>query len=387
MNNYLERMWYPYSFKLAYAEDNDFELQVHTEWTCQEFIEKVTAMARLVFPTISINDPMHITESWNQSGDPGYNQMPSEENHPIPFITQKIGERYQSRYYNHFHFYIYFHGECQDLLHRHSNGQSRTIEQVEVNINYYRNIWEEQVRDTHILSHTFSPVDTNTSVPIFPEFIYQTPTGSNFNFDRGTSDRSGDLAWTSMGSQYMGGIMPATSVAVSLDDMLAEQQGRNPLSRTNLAPVFEEENDDSEDFNQLSNIIYNTINDQPPQFYVNNRATNEQYYPNVPILPLNRLRDQINIIPNFDLETDTELEVTGITDDDIMYCVPGDCCICFTENIQCHPLQRCAHSVCGACYVGVFTRLSGELDLRCPMCRVTHSFSRNVYNLLSTNSD
>lgn len=370
-------MWYPYTFKLAYAEDNEFELQVYTEWTCQEFIEKVTAMARMIFPTISINDTMHITESWNQSGDPGYIQIPSEENRPIPSIQQKIGERYQSRYYNHLAFYIYFQNECHDLVRRHSNGQSRTIEQVEVNMDYYRTIWEQQVRETHILSHSFSPA----SPPGFPELAYRTPTGSNFNFDRGHSDRSGDLAWTSMG-----GIMPSTSVAVSLDDMLA-QQSSNSLSRTNLAPIFEEENNDSEDFNQISNSIYNTINNDS-QFYVNNRAINEQYYPNIHILPLNRLRDHINIIPNFDDNDniDTELEPYGsITDDDIMYCVPGDCCICFTENIQCHPLQRCAHSVCGNCYVGVFTRLSGELDLRCPICRTTHSFSRNVYNLLSTN--
>lgn len=387
MNNYSARMWYPYSFKLAYAEDNEFELQVHTEWSCQEFIEKVTAMARMVFPNISINDTMHITESWNQSRDPGYEQMPSEENHPIPSITQKIGERYHSRYYTNLHFYIYFQGECQNLLRLQSTGQSRRIEQVEVNMDYYRTIWEEQVQETHILSHAFSP----DIVPGFPELTYRTPTGSNFNFDRESSDRSGDLAWASMGSQHMEGFTPSSSVAVSLDDMLA-QQGGNPLPQTNLGTVFEDEtfdegNDDLDDFNQLSNSIYNTLINRNPQFYVNNRATNEQYYPNIPILPLNRLRDQINIIPNFDEEADVELEPNGITDDDIMYCVPGDCCICFTENIQCHPLQRCAHSVCGTCYVGVFTRLSGDLDLRCPMCRTNNSFSRNVYNLLSTNGN
>jgi hypothetical protein len=372
-------MWYPYTFKLAYAENNEFELQVHTEWTCQEFIEKVTAMARLIYPTISINDTMHITESWNQSRDPGYNQMPSEENHPIPSIQQKIGDRYQSQYYNNLHFYIYFQGQCQDLLRCQLNGQPRTIEQVEVNMEYYRTIWEQEVRDTHILSHAFSPAP----VPGFPELSYRTPTGSNSNFGREHSDRTADLSWTSMRSPYSGGIMPASSVAVSLDDMLAEQTN-NQLSRTNLIPDFDaEHNNDEEDFNQISNSIYNTLHNRSPEFYVNSRATNDHHYPNIPILPLNRMLGHINIIPNIDDELDTELEPNGITDDDIMYCVPGDCCICFTENIQCHPLQRCAHSVCSTCYVGVFTRISGEIDLRCPMCRVNNSFSRNVYNLLS----
>lgn len=379
-------MWYPYSFKLAYAEDNEFDMQVHTEWSCQEFIEKVTAMARMVFPNISINDTMHITESWNQSRDPGYEQMPSEENHPIPSIQQKIGERYHSRYYTNLHFYIYFQGECQNLLRYQSTGQSRTIEQVEVNTDYYRTIWEEQVRETHILSHAFSPAP----VPGFPELSYRSPTGSNFNFDRGHSDRSGDLAWASMEGQNMEGFTPSSSVSVSLDDMLADQ-GSNMLPRNNLGTIFEAENNDSEDFNQLSESIYNTtIINNNPQSYVNSRATNninQSYLQTIPILPLNRLRDQTNIIPTYDYDSDagSELEPNGITDDDIMYCVPGDCCICFTENIQCHPLQRCSHSVCTTCYIGVFNRLNGELDLRCPMCRLNNSFSRNVYNLLTTN--
>jgi len=350
-------MWYPYTFKLAYAEDNEFDLQVHTEWTCEEFIEKVSAFARMVFPSISITDTMHITESWNQSSDPGYNQMPAEENRPIPSITQKISDRYSSRYYNNLYFYIYFQNECQSLMARGSTGHSRHIEQLYVNVSHYQEIWESEIRDRHPLGHGFS----------------RTPTGSNFNFVRSHSDRTDELHWNNMR-----GIVPASSVAVSLDDMLAE--------RVNLTPSFDAETNDSEDFNQLSNLIYDTNRAYSTELY-NIQATNtilSRYHPNVPILPLNRTRDTVNIIPN--IEEDVELEPNGITDDDIMYCVTGDCAICFTENIPCHPLQRCSHSVCGTCYVGVFTRLNGALDIRCPMCRVDNSFSRNVYNLLTLNN-
>jgi hypothetical protein len=86
-------MWYIYSFKLAYAEDNSFELRVNTTWTCSEFIEKVTAVARIIFPSISVIDVMHVTESWNHINNPNYNTKLKNITN-----TEKKGEKQKKKF-------------------------------------------------------------------------------------------------------------------------------------------------------------------------------------------------------------------------------------------------------------------------------------------------
>ena len=63
-----------------------------------------------------------------------------------------------------------------------------------------------------------------------------------------------------------------------------------------------------------------------------------------------------------------------------------DCCICFTESTQCFTLEHCNHTVCDFCYIGVYTRVNGDVDLRCPMCRINNSFNNNIYRQITGNN-
>jgi len=348
------RMWLIYAFKLAYAEDNSFELRVNTDWTCAEFVEKVTAVARVTFPSISVTDVMHLTESWNQIHDPNYYYMPTEENAPIPLISQTIAERYPTMYYRQLHFYIYFQNECQEIQMRHSRNESRTIEQTDVGIEYYYDLWLAERSERNINQPS-----------------YRTPSGS---YERETSDRSDTLGWSSMNSQYLGGLT-GNSIAVSLDDML--------MPETNQ---YSNENDNM--MNQLpSNLLDDYINDSglnphrsiisndlfPPldRSNVYNYTNQRRPFWNIPeIVDINPL-----IFNDNNIYTDAEPE-TSFTP---RVMETHDCCICFTEATQCFTLEHCSHTVCSSCYTGVYTRVNGEVDLRCPMCRIPDSFNNNVY--------
>jgi hypothetical protein len=316
-------MWYNYSFKLAYAQDNSFELRVNTNWTCSEFVEKVTAVARIIFPSINITDLMHVTESWNQINDPNYSNIPSEENAPIPFISQTISQRYPTKYFHKLYFYVYFQIECQNLQLRRSRNQSRTIEQVGVSIDHYYDIWVTELDNDR-------------------------------NIRRDTSDRSGDLqwgvqsGWTGMTSQYAGGLS-FNSQPVSLDDMLGQHQ----YEQLNIL----DENDVLLPRNLLNDYV-NETNDIENTFFMN---TPDIFNINTDIF--NTLEPETEYIPRV-----TEMR---------------DCCICFTEGTQCFTLEHCNHAVCVNCYRGVFNRLTGEVDLRCPLCRTPNSFTGDVYHQIT----
>lgn len=336
-------MWYIYSFKLAYAQDNSFELRVNTDWTCSEFVEKVTSIARITFPSISVTDVMHVTESWNYTQDPNYRNMPSEENTPIPLSYQTIGARYNTRYFDNLHFYIYFRDECQAIQLRHSRNESRTLEQHhDVYCEYYYDLWLGERED---------------------RTIYISPTGS-FNSNIAVIQQP-TLGWNSMTSQYAGGL-PETSQAVSLDDMMYHPDNSSLLPRNLL------EDNENEYYSEQQSApfhdIYSITNHEifTPQRLRNN---NSETLLNIPELPINTMI--YNIIEN-DIEPYTPRPL-----------VASECCICFNEETQCFVLERCNHTVCGSCYTGVFTRVNGELDLRCPICRIPNSFTGDIYHQIT----
>ena len=350
-------MWTIYAFKLAYAQDNSFELRVNTDWSCAEFVEKVTAVARVTFPSTSVTDEIHLTESWNQIHDPNYNHMPTEENAPIPIISQTLAERYHN-HLTRLHFYVYFRDECQSIQLRHSRNESRTLEQVEVDLDYYYDIW---MGETH---------NRNINEPLFP-----LPTGSSW---RESSDRSDTLqwGWTGMNSQYQGGLTE-TSQAVSLDDMLIRQpdeyHDENILIPINLF------DDIGNDAGLISNMPSITNDLFPPldRNNIYNYTNQRRPFWSIPeIIDVNPLgfADEV-FMETDDIYTDTQPE-TSFTP---QVMATGDCCICFTETTQCFTLEHCSHTVCSACYTGVYTRVNGDVDLRCPMCRIPNSFNNNVY--------
>lgn len=330
-------MWSIYAFKLAYAEDNSFELRVNTNWSCAEFVEKVTAVARVTFPSISVTDEIHITESWNQSRDPNYNQMPTEENRPIPLITQTIAQRYQPNHMTELHFYIYFRDECQAIQLRHSRDESRTIEQVSVCVEYYYDIWVSEMDNDRVTQR----------------FRNLMPTGSN---ERETSDRherSSDRHY------ILQGAFNENSVAVSLDDMIVPQDMEFHLPRNLFDDVENEAG-----FNTFTQTISNDFFHSLDRNNIINYANELNPFWSIPeITDINPLAFD-NIPP-----TSYTPQIMST----------HDCCICFTESTQCFTLQHCNHTVCGTCYVGVYTRVNGDIDLRCPMCRIPDSFNNDVY--------
>jgi hypothetical protein len=339
-------MWYNYSFKLAYAQDNSFELRVNTNWTCSEFVEKVTAVARIIFPSVSVTDVMHITESWNQINNPNYTNLPTEENAPIPRISQTLAERYNTSYFRKLYFYVYFQEECQRIQTRHSRNQSRTIEQIGISIDHYYHIWESEIDNAR---NTRGSIDANNQ-------SYISPTGS---FDRDTSDRGGTIqwniqpsGWTGMDSHYSGELS-SSSQPVSLDDMLMQQEGQSFNFDLNENDVLLPRN--------LLNDYVNELNDTQNSFFTN---TSDIFNINNDIF--NTLEPETEYIPRI---TETH-----------------DCCICFTEETQCFTLENCNHTVCAPCYTGVFTRLNNVVDLRCPICRTPNSFIDGVYHQI-TGSD
>jgi len=345
-------MWPIYYFKLAYAEDNSFELRVNTDWTCSEFVEKVTAVARVTFPSISVTDVMHVTESWNQINDPNYNQMPSEENAPIPLISQTLSARYYPNNPRGRCFYVYFRDECQSIQLRYSRNEPRTIEQVQVSIDYYYDIWVGELDYNNNIIR-----NRNTTT-------YQMPTGS-YHYNRETSDRSDTIqwGWTGMNSQYPGGLT-VDSQAISLDDMIRPSgQDENVIDAVhlprNLLDDFENQATAPTNFNETfpqldRNDIYN---------YTNHDVSLWTIPENIIINPLGFNYIEPEIRPY-----DTILT---------------DCCICFNEGTQCITLEHCNHSVCVPCYTGVYTRVNGDIDLRCPMCRTPNSFNNDIYRQIS----
>jgi hypothetical protein len=342
-------MWSIYSFKLAYAEDNSFELRVNTSWTCSEFVEKVTAVARVTFPSISVTDVMHVTESWNQINDPNYNHIPSEENAPIPLISQTIAERYhptpRSRC-----FYIYFQNECQSILARYSRNETRTLEQVEVSMEYYYDIW---VGELNINSNGVRELDIN-----------------NNRNNRETSDRrdTNQWGWTGMNSQYSGDAgLTVNSQAITIDDIVGpslDNESNMFHLPINLFDDFESEADidtSNDNINTLDrNNIYNYSN-------------------NLNLQPFLTISENIITNPLGFNYTEPEPEFTPHET------ITNDCCICFTEGIQCFTMEHCNHTVCAPCYTGVYTRVNGNIDLRCPMCRIPNSFNNNVYRQIIGN--
>jgi hypothetical protein len=337
-------MWYNYSFKLAYAQDNSFELRVNANWTCSEFVEKVTAVARIIFPSVSITDVMHVTESWNQINNPNYNNIPTEENTPIPHTPQTIAQRYPETYFRKLYFYVYFQNECQHLQIRHSHNQSRTIEQIGISIDHYYDIWSLEIDNNRNIQRM---VNTNTNIR-----PYILPTGSS---DIETNDRGATIqwgiqpGWTGMNSQYSGGLS-STSQPVSLDDMLTlqhQERQSNDLDENDILLPRD-----------LLNDYVNEINDRENSFFTN---TSDIFNINSDIF--NTLEPETEYIPRI---TETH-----------------DCCICFTDQTPCFTLENCNHTVCIACYTGVFTRLNNALDLRCPICRTPDSFTSDVYHQIT----
>jgi hypothetical protein len=346
-------MWKIYAFKLAYAEDNSFELRVNTNWSCDEFVEKVKAVARMTFPSISVTDVMHLTESWNQIHDPNYN-MAAEENAPIPLISQTIIERYPSIYLQKLHFYIYFIEECQSIQMRHLRNESRTIEQTDVGTEYYYDIWAGDINSNN-----------------------RTPTG---NYGRESSDRSDIIqyGWTGMNSQYIGGLS-ANSVAVSLDDMLIQQSNNYPtedmmpqLPRNLLDDLVNEDGLVSNP--TISNDMFPPLDRNNIYNYTNQHRP---FWSIPEIIDVNPLVFHDN---NVYTETNPDTSFTPRVMEN------RDCCICFTESTQCFTLEHCNHAVCDFCYIGVYTRVNGEVDLRCPMCRIPDSFNDNIYRQITRNN-
>lgn len=357
-------MWYIYSFKLAYAQDNSFELRVNTDWTCSEFVEKVTSIARLTFPSISVTDVMHVTESWNYTQDPNYRHNPSEENTPIPLSYQTIGSRYNSRYFEYLHFYIYFRDECQAIQLRHSRNESRTLEQ-------HHNAYCEYYYDLWFAEQDNRMNDSYLRVGDEPSYIL--PTGSyNRDTDIVPQPTWGfQWGWTGMNSQYAGGVS-ATSQAVSLDVMMNETNN-SPLLPRNLL----DDNENEYYFEQQQTSYDNIYNITNYDIFTPQRLTNDLIQNNsstlwnIPELPINTMI--ANNIENY-IEPEPYIPRPLVT---------SDCCICFTEETQCFVLEYCNHTVCGSCYTGVFTRLNGSLDLRCPMCRIPNSFTGDIYHQIT----
>jgi hypothetical protein len=221
----------------------------------------------------------------------------------------------------------------------------------------------------------------NRSFRNITETSYPMPTGS---YARESSDRSDVLqyGWTGMNSQYLGGLTE-NSVAVSLDDMLTSQNNEyneEDMLRQLPRNLF----DDLENEAGLEPIP-NILNDPFPPLDRNNiyNYTNQRR-------PFSYNLDAININPIIFNETQPYIENNNIYIDielDPRF-TPRvmsihDCCICFTESTQCFTLEHCNHTVCDSCYTGVYTRVSGEVDLRCPMCRIPNSFNNDVYRQIT----
>jgi hypothetical protein len=364
-------MWSIYAFKLAYAEDNSFELRVNTDWSCFEFVEKVTAVARATFPSISITDVVHLTESWNQIRDPNYNNMSSEENIPIPLISQTIAQRYPSRYLQNLQFYVYFRHECQTIRLRHARNESRTLEQVGLNIDYYYDIW-------------ITEIDNERDIQRFRNITTQPPLLPTGTYGRDSSDRSDAIlyGWTGMNSQYIGGL-DMNSQAVSLDDMLTRQPDDYPNENmSNLLPrnLFDDVVNEAglEPVTYISNDSFPSLDRNNIYNYTNQRTPFWSIPENIHINPL-IFNENPTYIENDDIYRDNELE-TSFTP---RVMDTHDCCICFTESTQCFTLEHCNHAVCDFCYTGVYTRVNGEVDLRCPLCRIPNSFNNNIYRQIT----
>jgi len=312
-------MWRIYSFKLAYAENNTFELNVNTNWSCEEFVEKVSAIARITFPSVSVTDEFHITESWNYLNNPNYRLAPSEENTPIPRISHTtILQRYNSQLQR-IHFYIYFRDECQSLQLRSLRNESRTLEQISISADHYYYIWEgEQNYNNRIMRSSF-----------------------------GNTGNTGNIGNT-LGSN-----------SVVLDDLLQNDNLENSSFHLPADLFNEPTNQFINDMMPLDrNNIYNYTNQEAPFWSIPDPVIfndgidgNDDEYP--------RYMEPSPVTPRTSEET--------------------DCCICFTESIQCFRLENCEHCVCSTCYTGVYTRISGVIDRRCPMCRIDDSFNNNVY--------
>lgn len=141
------------------------------------------------------------------------------------------------------------------------------------------------------------------------------------------------------------------STAVSLDDMMLHQPSP--------------ENTPSH-FNNFLNNSYFNIPSSVAEF-----ALNDNDY---------------NIIPrNLEYDWSGGLNNTS-TEETIPLNQSSDCCICFNNN-QCFTLNGCNHTVCVDCYRGVFNRINGELDTRCPICRNSNAFTYDIYNSLDLYDD
>jgi hypothetical protein len=286
--------------------------------------------------------------------------IPSEENTPIPLSQQTIGARYNTRYFELLHFYIYFRDECQSIQLRRSRNESRTLEQHrDAYCEYYYDLWFAE--DDNRMTDSYLRVGDEPS--------YILPTGS-YNRNIGDNEQptwSIQGGWSGMNSQYAGGIS-ATSQAVSLDDML---YGGiiSPLLPRNLLDDNENENENEnypEQWQSSYDNVYNIVNED---LFTPQRLTNDISLWNIPELPINTMI--INNIEN-NTEPDTPRPL-----------VASECCICFTEETPCFILQHCSHTVCGSCYTGVFTRVNGSVDLRCPICRIPNSFTGDIYRQLT----
>jgi hypothetical protein len=317
------KMWVLYSFKLAYANDNTFTMRVNTEWTLMEFDNKVNSFARMVFPGINIDDRFHMTESQNHRN---YSRnRPAEENDPL--VTEYNFNTLICETCEHFleglSFYIYFNNACNSLRETRNNGGPRTLEMVDVDYDYYYNIAMEDLQEARRQSR-------------------RNATNSDFYNNQVIQRQVSEL-----------------SMPVSLDDMALEYNQQPMFDVRDLINDQRYTNNTYADdqYNIATSVAEFALND-----YGDRRETDEDYYP----INLNNEWGGINIIP--------ELEI-------IPPLQTYDCCICFNQS-ECLTLNGCNHQVCTACYRGVFNRIGGAVDTRCPMCRINGAFSREIYESL-----
>lgn len=348
-------MWVLYNFKLAYANDNTFTMRVNTNWTLMEFDNKVNGFARMVFPGINIDDRFHMTESRNHRN---YSETRSaEENDPI--VTEEnyntyIHERYQNCLET-LSFYIYFNDTCNSLRMTRNNGGPDTLEMAEMDCEYYYNIAMDEFQDTN------RQLRRNTT-----SGLHNTPV-----VQRQVSQ---------------------LSVPVSLDDMIAEY---NQVSSFDVSDFINNEGytgnmymDDQ--YNIATTVAEFVLNDD----YQDRRETDPEYYPR----NLNNEWNGINVVPDYNRgETDPEYYPyprninNELNDLNVINVIPNyqnipplqthECCICFND-FECLTLNGCNHQVCTTCYRGVFNRIGGIVDTRCPMCRNYNAFSREIYESL-----
>jgi hypothetical protein len=228
-------------------------MRVNAEWSCSEFIEKVSAMAKMVFPALDINDEIHITESWNYYRTQHYESSVREEHTPIPFSRQNIGERYPTEYFQPLHFYIYYSRECPAFCRLISEtGNTQTTEQCDVGCDYYYDLW------VHDLEEQNQIIRNRRSIIIPPQDSYDLsyesqPTNLSLLEPSRLTGESTNNYFNSIVN-----IVSPSSQAVSIDDLIIQPD-----------PIY-----DDDVVRNLNNEFTNELNNPSNSYYNNDVEDN-----------------------------------------------------------------------------------------------------------------